>query len=372
MTLKLKIMKVKIFLYLALFATLCLVNACSDDETKPQAEATFTASKTTVDLGEEIQFTNNSENATAFKWSFGDGTTSTQISPKKSYTASGTFTVSLLSTGAGGSTISSMNITVRPDPQIFIMDYSDGIISQFGVSNPGGMSTFMDVAGFAGVGIAYDSIHEKIYFSDFEETGEGKIWSVNLDGTDLEAIVTGLEEPYGVAVDAEGGKVYWGDIGSIFSANLDGSNVDPIVSIDDAEFTSVAVDTKNNKLYFYDYWNENIHVSGLDGSNETVLIPGVWGYALQVDPDHNKIYFDDQTSGEDGELMIADLSTGDNIDTLDPTGARIYGIAVDAANNKVYWSGRDTGIIYQSDLDGTHKRSLKTGLTSPRGIFLKK
>jgi PKD repeat protein len=364
-------MKSKIFLYLTLFFTLCLVNSCSDDEVKPQAEATFTASKTTVDLGEEILFTNNSENATAFKWSFGDGTTSTQISPKKTYTSSGMFTVSLLSTGAGGSTISSMNITVRPDPEIFVMDYSDGLITRFGVSTPEEMTIFKDVNGFAGVGIAYDSIHEKIYFTDFEVTDEGKIWSINLDGTDLTELVTGLVEPYGIALDINAEKVYWADRAQVLRANFDGSNVEPVTTVGGSRFSGVALDPENNKIYSYDYWNENIHVANMDGSNQSVLIPGVWGYAIQIDTRNNKLYFDDQASGDEGELQVANLD-GSNIQTIDNTPTRIYGIAVDASKNKLYWTARDTGEVYQSNLDGTHKRTLKSGLTSPRGIFLKK
>jgi hypothetical protein len=365
-------MKSRIYLYLVLFLSLALVNSCSDDEAKPDAaEATFTASKTTVDLGEEILFTNNSENATAFKWSFGDGTTSTLISPKKTYTSPGTFTVSLLSTGAGGSTISSANITVRPDPEIFIIDYSAGLITRFGISTPDEMTTFKDVNGFAGVGIAYDSINEKIYFTDFEETGEGKIWSINLDGTDLTDIVTGLQEPYGITLDINAGKVYWADRGEVLRANFDGTDVEPVTTEGGSRFSSVALDPENNKIYSYDYWNENIHVANMDGSNQSVLIPGVWGYAIQIDTKNNKLYFDDQTSGDEGELKVANLD-GSNIQTIDNTPTRIHGIAVDAAKSKLYWTARDTGEVYQSNLDGTHKRTLKSGLTSPRGIFLKK
>src|SRR5262245_60397805 len=101
------------FLFLA--ASSLLMTSCDDETVPPQSAAEFTASVTTAKVGEEIQFTNTSTNATAFQWSFGDGTTSKQISPKKSYEASGKFLVSLVSTGAGGSTISNLEITVVPD-----------------------------------------------------------------------------------------------------------------------------------------------------------------------------------------------------------------------------------------------------------------
>src|SRR5688572_27592054 len=122
-------MKTKLYSYLTLFLAACIILSCGDDEgTKPQAEAGFTASKTTVKIGEEVQFSNTSENATAFKWSFGDGTISKEVSPKKAYTSSGTFVVSLLSTGAGGSKISNMEIMVLPDPEIYFVEYNADLI----------------------------------------------------------------------------------------------------------------------------------------------------------------------------------------------------------------------------------------------------
>jgi cyclophilin family peptidyl-prolyl cis-trans isomerase len=43
----------------------------------------------------EINFTNNSKNATAYKWDFGDGSASSEVAPKHEYKASGNYLVSL-------------------------------------------------------------------------------------------------------------------------------------------------------------------------------------------------------------------------------------------------------------------------------------
>jgi len=43
-----------------------------------------------------IHFTNNSTNATSYLWNFGDGNTSTTVSPTHTYTASGNYTVTLI------------------------------------------------------------------------------------------------------------------------------------------------------------------------------------------------------------------------------------------------------------------------------------
>ncbi|HEY3405160.1 MAG TPA: DUF5050 domain-containing protein [Ohtaekwangia sp.] len=368
-------MKTKLYSYLTLFLAACIILSCGDDGdgTKPQPAATFEASKTTVKIGEEIQFTNNSENATAFKWSFGDGTTSKEVSPKKSYTSSGTFVVSLLSTGAGGSKISNVEITVIPDPEIYFTEYNADLIRRFATGSPDNISDFLDIAGMGGPGIAYDAVNEKIYFSDFDVTGEGKIWRINLDGTDLEAIVDGLYDPYQIALDVEGGKVYWSedldgdDIGHIGRANLDGSDKENIVSMEDGQFYSLALDLDNNKVYYGDWWGEVIYRANLDGSDEEPVIYDVYGYALEIDEVNDKIYFNENET----YLSRADLD-GENMEIIDNPDSRIYGIAIDNENNKLYWSARDAGTITSSNLDGTHKTVMVSGLSSVRGLFLKK
>jgi hypothetical protein len=60
----------------------------------------------------------------------------------------------------------------------------------------------------------------------------GRIWRANLDGTGLEAIVSGLQRPRDVALDVTEGRVYWVDetAGALQGANLDGSDVQTVAS----------------------------------------------------------------------------------------------------------------------------------------------
>lgn len=448
-------MKTSYYFILTLFLSVLLFNSCKDEEAVPQSAAEFTASKTKAVAGEEIQFTNTSTNATAFRWSFGDGTTSTDIAPKKAYETSGVFLVSLVSTGPGGSTISNLEITILPSasftvedidnlitlapvkflntskgavsynwsfgnpanstseeespefiyltagtftvtltatspegetsatkditltaapPEIYFIDTDDELIQKLALDGSENITNVLDLSGKTGPGIAYDDVHGKIYFTDYEVTGEGKIWWMNLDATGLEPIVEGIpEDPYGVSIDIAGGKIYWADNGGTVSrANLDGTNVEDLVTTSDfpdAQYRSnVALDPENNKMYFIDYWNENVYVANMDGSNASVLIPGVYGYGVLVDTKHDKIYFDDQNSDE---FRRADLN-GTNIEMVDDVVTRIYGIAIDYEKDKLYWSGASAGEINSSNLDGSNKETLKSGLSYPRGIFLRK
>lgn len=60
-----------------------------------------------------INFQNLSQNTTTYAWDFGDGTgTSTEENPSYTYASEGTYTVTLVSTGAGGSDEISIDVVV--------------------------------------------------------------------------------------------------------------------------------------------------------------------------------------------------------------------------------------------------------------------
>ncbi len=252
---------------------------------------------------------------------------------------------------------------------IYFMDTTDELMKKLTLDGTGTITTVLDLAGKAGVGIAYDATNDMIYFSDFNDadTPDGKIWRMKKDGTGLTAIVSGLLDPYGIALDVAGGKVYWADdAGHISRANLDGTGKEDIVTLADGWMRAVALDVENNKMYFYEVNNENLYVAGLNGSNPVVLISGVYGYSIFIDKVNDKIYFDDQNTPA---LRRANMD-GTGIVDIDNLDTRIYGIAMDEENSKLYWSSRDTGDIFEANLNGTGKETVATGLSSPRGIFL--
>ncbi|MEZ4388129.1 MAG: S8 family serine peptidase [Candidatus Krumholzibacteriia bacterium] len=68
--------------------------------------AAFTASVTSGDAPLAVQFTDQSTDApTAWSWNFGDGGTATSQNPSHTYTAAGTYTVSLTASNAFGSDV---------------------------------------------------------------------------------------------------------------------------------------------------------------------------------------------------------------------------------------------------------------------------
>ncbi|MFD2101259.1 PKD domain-containing protein [Flagellimonas iocasae] len=447
-------MKSKVYIYsIVLFSSLLFMN-CQEDEMAlpPQAEAVFSASADQVAVGETIQFTNDSQNATAYLWSFGDGTTSKLVSPKKSYESSDIFLVSLVSTGAGGSTISNMEITVTPassftveDPEsllatvpvqfnnmsleatsyswsfgdgtnsssteenpthtyteagtysvsltaesavgshvftqdilvgsapqkfadLYYIDLGDEYVRSLALDGTGTVSDILNIAGMGGVGMAYDHVNQKVYFSDFNAYPLGNIWKMNPDGSELEAIASNIGDPYAIALDIDAGKIYWvDDDGNVSRANMDGSNPEiGFFTVAGAWWRAIALDVENSKMYVYDSYFEDLYEVNMDGTDPNIIVSGVYGYAISVDTVNDKIYFDDQN---EELLKVANLD-GSDVQTVDDNGTRIYGMHIDHEEGKLYWSGRDSGELYRANLDGTGKEVLKTGLSSPRGIVL--
>ena len=123
-------------------------------------------------------------------------------------------------------------------------------------------------------GIALDVAGGKVYWTDrFDD----KIRRANLDGSNVETLIGGLESPYGIALDVAGGKIYWvedfrGD--RIRRANLDGSNVETLVrGLEDPR--GIILDVAGGKMYWTDRWERKIQRANLDGSNVEDLLTGL-------------------------------------------------------------------------------------------------
>jgi low density lipoprotein receptor-related protein 5/6 len=96
----------------------------------------------------------------------------------------------------------------------------------------GSGTTEILTTGVSPIALALDMHGGKMYWT---ENGQDtwSIWRANLDGSGKEAIVaTNLWNPLGIALDVPGGKIYWADHGrqTISRANLDGSQVEDVLT----------------------------------------------------------------------------------------------------------------------------------------------
>src|SRR5262245_44735087 len=77
-----------------------------------------------------------------------------------------------------------------------------------------------------------------IYWPEKGRDGTGGIARANADGTGHQTLVTGLNQPAGIALDVTGGRMYWADfgpgdpgqVGDIRRANLEGAGQETLVS----------------------------------------------------------------------------------------------------------------------------------------------
>ena len=88
---------------------------------------------------------------------------------------------------------------------------------------------------------------------------KGKIQRANLDGSNIEDLVTQVVTgPVRIALDVEGGKMYWTEVSiywggdRILRANLDGSDVQDLVTQGLRTPRGIALDVVGGKMYWTD------------------------------------------------------------------------------------------------------------------------
>lgn len=128
------------------------------------------------------------------------------------------------------------------------------------------------------IDIAIDPFRRKMYWTE-GAPADFNISGANLDGSQIEGLITDLHSPSGIAVDSIAGKIYWTDtgLGKIQRANLDGTDVEDLVTTSVVEPVRIALDTRIGKMH----WTERspgdflISRANLDGSEVEFLITGL-------------------------------------------------------------------------------------------------
>ena len=247
-------------------------------------------------------------------------------------------------------------------PQIYWADSREGKILR---ADPEGTKIEDIITGLnEPKSIALDLAGGKIYWTD---DGTGKIQRANLDGTEQEDLVTGLELIGNIALDVAGGRIYWTASNNIQSANLNGTNMKRF------HFglvfpTRVALDVAAGKMYWTDFILGNIQRANLDGTRMEDILTGLDDpREIALDTANGKIYW---TTWFTNKIQAANMD-GTNMKDIGPGSNGMGGIALDAANGKIYWTDWWVDKIRRANLDGTNEEDLPiAGLSSPQGIAL--
>jgi len=219
---------------------------------------------------------------------------------------------------------------------------------------------FFNVIGNPGLysplGVALDSENQKLYWT---EAGIGKIQRANLDGSDIEDVVSNLSTPFGIALDPVGGKLYWTDLGTdkIQRANLDGSELQDIIASGLGTPRGLAL--AGDKIVWTDSGRRHVSRANLDGSGVEILVDlGLdRPMGIAVDITGGKLYWAD---ADTGKIQRANLDGSHVVDLVSTGLDRPTGIALDVVNQRIYWSDWGSDKIQSMDWDGANIRDLVT------------
>lgn len=222
------------------------------------------------------------------------------------------------------------------------------------------------------IGLAIDtqSSPNKLYFC---ERNESKIYKSNLDGSDTVAVITGVTGIQDIELDLVNRKIYWvrdtWDDDAVQRADMDGlnSNIEDMYTSTSTsyDFLGIGLDVANSKVYWVQRNNgcsDKISSMNFDKTGHTYVITypdnsllGPW----DIDVVGNKIYWTDCGLSED-IIYKANLD-GSDIDTVLKEVDCQYFI-IDPATDKIYFS--DNYLIECANLDGTGRDTVVTGVGS--------
>jgi len=151
----------------------------------------------------------------------------------------------------------------------------------------------------------------------------GRIFSLNVDGSDPKTLVTGCRLPDALAVDSAAGYIYWTNMGvphrndgSIERADLDGGNRRFVIP-EGGTFTpkQLHLEKRSRKLYWSDREGMRVMRANLDGSQVETLIqtgegegdrrdPTNWCVGIAVDPISGQMYWTQRGADESGHGCI--------------------------------------------------------------------
>ncbi len=173
---------------------------------------------------------------------------------------------------------------IQPKPRIARMDSK----------NPGQGSTDILTKGINPEGIAYDWVHEKIYWTDSRNRS---IYAMNTDGSQI-VDISRVERPRAIAVHPCKGYMFytdWGRFGAgakIVRATMAGTLKKEIVNTNLTQPSGLTIDFEEDMLYFTDAVREVIERISINGTDRRVLVTAtIYPFAITVDRDY--IYWTD-------------------------------------------------------------------------------
>jgi len=251
-----------------------------------------------------------------------------------------------------------------------------------------GLRTVVDGRNAGPDGIVVDTATKRIYWTNMGRAAanDGTIESSALDGADLKTVVpaAGTWTPKQLKLDAKHGKLYWSDREGmrIMRANLDGSQIETLVETaqgDEARkdarnwCVGMALDVDGGKMYWSQKGSGNngrIFRANLDGSQIETLFDNLpEPIDIDLDLGHRMMYWTDRGEPPAGNTVSrAPMDTGKGKQEILVRGLKEgIGIALDVKGGRMFYTDLG-GNVYSAKLDGSDNRVLLSGQGALTGI----
>jgi DNA-binding beta-propeller fold protein YncE len=251
-----------------------------------------------------------------------------------------------------------------------------------------GLTTILDGRNAGPDGIVVNTAAKRIYWTNMGRpaANDGTIESSALDGSDLRTIVpaAGTWTPKQLKLDAKHGKLYWSDREGlrIMRANLDGSHIETLVETakgDDAHkdarnwCVGIALDVDGGKMYWSQKGSGNngrIFRANLDGSQIETLFDNLpEPIDIDLDLGNRMMYWTDRGDPPAGNTVSrAPMDPGKGTQEILVRGLKEgIGIALDVKGGRMFYTDLG-GNVYSAKLDGSESRVLLSGQGALTGI----
>jgi len=251
-----------------------------------------------------------------------------------------------------------------------------------------GLRTVVDGRNAGPDGIVVDTATKRIYWTNMGRAAanDGTIESSALDGADLKTVVpaAGTWTPKQLKLDAKHGKLYWSDREGmrIMRANLDGSQIETLVETaqgDEARkdarnwCVGMALDVDGGKMYWSQKGSGNngrIFRANLDGSQIETLFDNLpEPIDIDLDLGDRMMYWTDRGEPPAGNTVSrAPMDTGKGKQEILVRGLKEgIGIALDVKGGRMFYTDLG-GNVYSAKLDGSDNSVLLSGQGALTGI----
>ncbi|OQV23385.1 putative Low-density lipoprotein receptor-related protein 4 [Hypsibius exemplaris] len=186
--------------------------------------------------------------------------------------------------------------------------------------------------------IVADCVEHNLYWNSMS-TG---IRRSQYDGSDNKLVLPQPGTYLGLAIDFISRNIFWRNGDSLFVAKLKDLPAGQFTVMTDVRLTldsALAVHPARGMIYWSASTGENgrltIQATSMDGSNDKVLVEGVWVLSLAIDFDTDRLYWADHSTGNlesialDGRLRRLISAQGES-------GKQVYGITV--SSSRIYWA----------------------------------